>query len=176
MLSALLDTIADTLKCSSYTSLQSALEALIEPKIHSVLLICLMLVTKLQLKKIRQISFASLFLYPLLFVLKIAFGRARPYLDESLFSLHPFRLDPSFSSFPSSHAAALGLFFSIFPIPGWQALSFLAFVRVAQGVHYPSDVVIGFLIGFLIPRATNVVLNKLETYPPLSWWVKDQNV
>lgn len=176
VLSALLDTVADTLQFRSYPLLQASLELLIEPKIHSFLFIFLMIITKLQSKKIRQISFASLFLYPLLFCFKFVVGRARPYLGESLFSLHPLELDPAFSSFPSSHAAALGLFFSIFPLKGWKVMSLLAFVRVVQGVHYPSDVVVGFLVGFMIPKATNLLLDQFERFPPLSWIIKQHPI
>lgn len=63
------------------------------------------------------------------------------------------------SSFPSGHtleafavAAAISLLFSrkkfIIPVYTWSIM--VAYSRMALGVHYPSDVVAGILIGTLI--------------------------
>ncbi len=79
----------------------------------------------------------------------------------------PFKLYPDIEklsqagsySFPSGHtleafaiAVALSIFFPkkrfIFPLILWASL--VAYSRMALGVHYPSDVLAGFLIGSLI--------------------------
>ncbi|MFZ4772567.1 MAG: phosphatase PAP2 family protein [Chlamydiia bacterium] len=165
----LLDPIASSFTTSKLYLLQGFIQFLIEPKSHSLTLSTLLLITKFQNRKIRQAAFSSLFLYPFLFLIKTLVGRGRPFLDEGIFSLHPCHLENIYSSFPSSHAAALGLFLTIFRPKYWPLISILSFVRVVQGVHYPSDVVIGFAVGFFIPRCTDLLLNKLEKIPPLSW-------
>jgi membrane-associated phospholipid phosphatase len=145
---------------------------ILEPKFHSVAYIFLLASTKLQSPKIRQAAFGSLFLYPLVFVVKCSVGRARPYLNEDIFSCAPFSFNELYSSFPSSHAAALGLFLSIFRPRLWPLLAPLALVRVLEGVHYPSDVLAGFMIGFFIPRFSNRILSIVASVPPLSTLIK----
>ena len=146
---------------------------LIEPKTHSILLILFLAATRLKAKKIRQAAFASLSLYPLIFGIKLFVGRSRPYLNEDIFSFHPLSFQEIHSSFPSSHAAALGLFLSIFRPKFWPLLVPLALVRVVEKMHYPSDIFAGLLLGFFLPKLTNAALSYFEKKAPLKWFLKD---
>jgi undecaprenyl-diphosphatase len=92
------------------------------------------------------------------FVIKPLVGRDRP-----CFTLEHVRLlisQPHSRSFPSSHAANTAAMACLFCARhgkwGWP-LAFLAFCiglsRIVVGVHYPSDVAVGFLAGGLIAWA-----------------------
>ena len=79
--------------------------------------------------------------------------RARPY-DAHPAASHLFIAPSSDPSFPSDHAtAAFAIAVSIWlrsRRAGWLALGLatvLAVARVAVGVHYPSDVIAGALLG-----------------------------
>lgn len=84
------------------------------------------------------------------------FGRIRPYLvDTSIHALIPPPL--TMYSFPSGHtatafAAAVVLVYGN-PSIGMLALlaaALIGFGRMATGVHYPTDVIAGALIGSLV--------------------------
>ncbi len=83
-------------------------------------------------------------------------GRTRPFLvDPSIIALIPVPLTEH--SFPSGHtatsfAAATVLLFGN-PIVGLLALAaatLVGFGRIAAGVHYPTDVLAGALLGIII--------------------------
>jgi len=83
-------------------------------------------------------------------------GRIRPYLaDESVHALIPAPL--TMYSFPSGHtatafAAAVVLMYGS-PGVGLLALfaaALVGFGRMATGVHYPSDVIAGALLGSIV--------------------------
>lgn len=89
-------------------------------------------------------------------LLKRLFGRARPelFVDTGMFQFQHFLNDWSFQSFPSGHATtAIGTAFIIgFMAPRYFRLILLVAVmtgisRVVIGMHYPTDVVAGFVIG-----------------------------
>jgi undecaprenyl-diphosphatase len=94
--------------------------------------------------------------------LKQLIYRERPFITHP--SIEKFS-DGGGSSFPSGHtleafamATALSLLFSkkkiVIPVFAWAIL--VAYSRIALGVHYPSDVIAGILlgifIGWIIPR------------------------
>jgi undecaprenyl-diphosphatase len=89
-------------------------------------------------------------------ILKSAIGRARPPLFGEYGILHfePLHGGFLFQSFPSAHAANVGCLFMAFSLlaPRFR-LAFLgialwlAATRIIIGVHYPSDVIAGLLLG-----------------------------
>jgi membrane-associated phospholipid phosphatase len=89
-------------------------------------------------------------------ILKIVFGRMRPFMFEALghTEFRPFSLSDTFHSFPSGHTAAalaflvsLGIIFPKIRWATWTISIFVALSRIAIGAHWPSDVVIGALVG-----------------------------
>lgn len=98
----------------------------------------------------------------LVLVLIVTQGLKALIIRERPFVTHPFIEKLSgggSSSFPSGHtleafavAAALSLLFSrkkiVIPVYAWAIL--VAYSRMALGVHYPSDVLAGILIGTFI--------------------------
>ena len=91
-------------------------------------------------------------------LLKRLFGRARPeeFIDTGVFQFQHFLNDWSFQSFPSGHATtAIATAFVIgFMAPRFFRLILLIAVmtgisRIVIGMHYPTDVVAGFVVGML---------------------------
>jgi undecaprenyl-diphosphatase len=90
-------------------------------------------------------------------VLKALVGRSRPaFTGDATFVFHPFTLGGyAHYSFPSGHAttmAAVAVIVTATFSGRWRAIllaaaALVAVTRVMLGVHYPSDVVGGLLIG-----------------------------
>lgn len=98
--------------------------------------------------------------------MKLIIRRERPYVTNSLIVK---RIDGGGYSMPSGHAAsafntatALSLvypkWYVIVPAYSWACL--VAYGRMYQGVHYPSDVAIGAVVGAGTAWATRFVINK----------------
>jgi undecaprenyl-diphosphatase len=98
------------------------------------------------------------------------FGRIRPYLAEiGVHALVPPNIQAG--SFPSSHTAiAIGVATALafadtrVGIVAFIMAFLIAFGRVAAGMHYPSDVLGGAVVGvlsFVIVRAVHFGLAKL---------------
>ncbi len=102
-------------------------------------------------------------------VIKIAAGRARPYLlAEQISGFHYFSVDNGYLSFPSSHAA-IALAFSIFLKRkyGFHSAIYLfplliGSARILLNVHFASDVIAGFVIGFFAEIIVNQTLLKIK--------------
>ncbi|HEX4519619.1 MAG TPA: phosphatase PAP2 family protein [Gaiellaceae bacterium] len=82
--------------------------------------------------------------------IKTAFPRARPNVETIV-------TEPSTHSFPSGHAASsfacalvLGSFVPRFRVPLFVLAALIAASRAYAGVHFPSDVLAGALLGLLI--------------------------
>ncbi len=92
-------------------------------------------------------------------IVKLFIGRARPKLIDSVGAIHfePFTPGYDFASMPSGHSTTMGAvtlaLMLWFPKLRWLTLPvgfILAATRIAAKAHYPSDVVTGFAVGFLV--------------------------
>jgi undecaprenyl-diphosphatase len=107
--------------------------------------------------------------------------RPRPMHEEALHLVLPFGMTSgweSLSAFPSDHAVlffalATGLLF----ISKWlgtfalfYALLFIGFPRVYLGLHYPSDIIAGAVIGISIALAGNIYLIKSTLVKSIIDW------
>lgn len=108
--------------------------------------------------------------------------RFRPLHDEAVEFLAPYGMWPrtleGWSSFPSDHAAlffalATGMFFisrkaGIFALV--YTTLFIGLPRVYTGLHYPTDIIAGGLLGVTIALLCNLsVVNNKISRPVLLW-------
>ncbi len=102
-------------------------------------------------------------------LLKQAIGRARPQLAavEGPYAFDSWTFDHLWASFPSGHATTFGALCCVlallFPRFKWLLLCaalWLASTRVIVGVHYPSDVLAGLMLGGWIAYAWAVWLAR----------------
>jgi len=85
-------------------------------------------------------------------IVKTIVGRARPYMGDIGFS--PFTFGSEFASWPSGHTTSAFAFAvaasMAFPILRWPLLALATltgFSRMALGVHYLGDVIMGATVG-----------------------------
>jgi undecaprenyl-diphosphatase len=98
--------------------------------------------------------------------------RNRPLSEEALHFLPPYEMSSyeltSWSSFPSDHAVlffslAMSTFFvskSACKYAFSYTLLFIALPRIYLGLHYPSDVVAGAIVGIILALLGNIYLPK----------------
>ena len=110
--------------------------------------------------------------------LKVLIARARPYADESSIYYQFWQLvgmhTESDKSFPSGHTtAAFGACVPVFLIGrkriSWTALLFglaMAVARIYLCVHFPSDVLAGFVVGTLAGCCAVIIASHL----PAKWY------
>lgn len=101
-------------------------------------------------------------------VLKNLFARVRPY--EVFTGLELITRRPSDFSFPSGHAGACfavaSAMFLCLPkkagIPALAAAALISFSRLYVGVHYPTDVLGGMLVGCVTGWAAWMLVNRKQ--------------
>jgi membrane-associated phospholipid phosphatase len=95
----------------------------------------------------------------MLYALKWAVGRARPYTEEGKSSFHPFSLESKYHSFPSGHTTAAFSVASVIAhhsdslivdILSYSLATFVAFARPFQDKHWASDVFFGAALGYFV--------------------------
>jgi undecaprenyl-diphosphatase len=92
--------------------------------------------------------------------LKYLVHRPRPLaVDEALSRLSSGSVEILDPSFPSAHtvnafmmATLLGVWFPRYRIPFFLIAAFIGWTRIYLGMHYPTDVLAGGLIGYGITR------------------------
>lgn len=104
--------------------------------------------------------------------LKNFFGRIRP--NNALTDVHLLVKNTKSFSFPSSHAVnnfAVATFLSkLYPNYKWIFIiiaSLVAFSRPYVGVHYPSDIIAGTIIGSLLGYPFAILVKRID-----SFWAK----
>ena len=111
-------------------------------------------------------------------LLKDLFGRSRPNSFEGTWKFHPGRTDNPHNSFPSGHATnafaaatAIAAHYDNWLVPAlvYGVASGVAFSRVNDHVHFPSDVVAGALIGRAVAKGIVFGHTRVRVYvaPPL---------
>lgn len=100
-------------------------------------------------------------------ILKNLFARQRPCaIDPSIELIIPY---PSEFSFPSGHTmngvtAAMALFLNNkkIGVPALMIAALIAFSRMYHFVHFPTDILGGFCVGFTVAIVVNYVFDKVE--------------
>jgi len=91
-------------------------------------------------------------------IVKRVIGRARPYvgIHDDPFAYIPFAWRPDYASMPSGHAAtvttaaiAFGAIWPRLRPPLWLYAFVIMATRIIIGVHHPSDVIAGALVGIV---------------------------
>jgi len=94
-----------------------------------------------------------------LYTLKWAVGRARPYTEEGKYTFKPFNSSSDYHSFPSGHTTAAFSVASVIAhlhdsmvvdIVSYSLATLVAFARPFQDKHWPSDVFFGAALGYYV--------------------------
>jgi membrane-associated phospholipid phosphatase len=108
-----------------------------------------------------EVGQASLYAGALSFILKLAIGRSRPYLNEGAHSFSPFTsiFNQDNKSIPSGHTTVAFILSTVLSrnvkSPVWKALAYLPAVltvisRVYQDQHWTSDAFAGAALGYFV--------------------------
>lgn len=100
-------------------------------------------------------------------ILKNIIQRPRPFLADD--AITTIVMQPLSYSMPSSHSASsfvaatlLSYYFPKYRIPFFILAFSIAFSRVYIGVHYPSDIFVGALLGIGVGLITVYVIKKVK--------------
>lgn len=101
-------------------------------------------------------------------IMKPLIARPRPFLLYP--AIVPLITPPTGFSFPSGHSvssfAAAFVLYGLLPkrygIPAVSIAVLISLSRIYLGVHYPSDILAGLLLGFVIAKAVLWLMHKTE--------------
>jgi len=101
----------------------------------------------------RRIFFYLIIGYLFIFALKIIFNRERPYPESGALSI----MQQFEKSFPSGHAFLSAMLINFVPNKKWKKYFIIYPVAVSLsliiiGAHYPTDVLVGFILGYFFPK------------------------
>lgn len=108
-----------------------------------------------------EIGQASLYTGAITLLLKTAFGRARPFMNEGISSYHPFSFRDDHHSFPGGHTATAFVLSTVLSRnagPTWlKVLAYLPamitpFSRVYEDMHWVSSCFFGGTMGYFIAK------------------------
>jgi len=119
-----------------------------------------------QFEKLSRLFLVVVFGYLFVLGIKYYVDRPRPYENHPELAKIFEKVDPSF---PSAHTflSFLVLYFIPKQLPKWTKYTFILYLTVLipigvlyAGVHYPSDVLFGAIIGLLFPKIVSENLAK----------------
>jgi membrane-associated phospholipid phosphatase len=108
-----------------------------------------------------EIGQASLYTGAITLILKTAFGRSRPYMNEGISSYHPFSFRDDYHSFPGGHTATAFVLSTVLSRnagPTWlKILAYLPavitpFSRVYEDKHWVSSCFFGGTLGYFVAK------------------------
>ena len=137
------------------------------------LMLIWLVITLFLLYKTKQLNKIKIFLFGYLtsyfindVLLKNLIQRPRPFQENNLITT--IIKEPTSYSMPSGHSASsfvaafiLSYYFPKYRIFFYSLAVLIAFSRIYVGVHYPSDVIVGALIGLLIGFVTVNLTKKI---------------
>ncbi|MCX6145086.1 MAG: phosphatase PAP2 family protein [Ignavibacteriales bacterium] len=106
-----------------------------------------------------EIGQASLYTGAITLILKTAFGRARPFMNEGISSYHPFSFRDDYHSFPGGHTATAFVLSTVLSRnagPKWlKILAYLPavitpFSRIYEDMHWVSSCFFGGALGYFV--------------------------
>ena len=134
------------------------------------ILMIIILLARSNTRKIGKVALISfLICVGITFVIKPWVARIRPF--DSIPALIPLVQKPLDASFPSGHTSAsfsvAWIIYSLYPNKkigvAVMILAFcIAFSRLYVGVHYPSDVIAGILVGMLAAWLSCILMKRIE--------------
>jgi membrane-associated phospholipid phosphatase len=108
-----------------------------------------------------EIGQASLYTGAITLILKTAFGRARPFMNEGISGYHPFSFRDDFHSFPGGHTATAFVLSTVLSRnagPKWlKVLAYLPavitpFSRIYEDMHWVSSCFFGGALGYFVAK------------------------
>jgi membrane-associated phospholipid phosphatase len=108
-----------------------------------------------------EIGQASLYTGAITLIMKTAFGRARPFMNEGISSYHPFSFDDDNHSFPGGHTATAFVLSTVLSRnagPTWlKVLAYLPAAitpisRIYEDKHWVSSCFFGGALGYFVAK------------------------